>query len=384
MSALENFLSRIGLMPKPHAMSVVSDIPFVSRFSQDNHLAQITLEDWLGTLPEHVAVTRDAAMRVDAVAAARHTIAGTGGRLPLYLETDGVRAPNQPRVLSQLEQGVPLSTTLGNLYDNLFFYPCAWLVVRDRDSYGWPKWYEFVDRSRAGLDADGNLEQVDGIAVRPEDVKRFDSPLREGFLHNARRTIQRAIALDLSAALAEDNPVPTVELHNDTGVELTDDEREKLLDNWSSARRRRGVAYTPRGLKVIPHGTVPSQLLIDGRRAIALGVVRQANLPAWAASTAVEGATMTYDNRSMRNWELIDLTLAPYFRAVSDRFSMNDMTPRGSAVRVDAGELTRPDQKTRFETYALGKKHGFVDNAWIAAEEGWATVPADATRENVK
>ncbi len=377
MGFLENALSRIGLMPKPHVMASATGIPYVSRFSQDNHLAHITLEDWLGVLPEHVAVTRDSAMRVDAVAASRHAIAGTAGRLPLHLEQNGVRAPHQPRVLSQLERGVPVATTLTNLYDALYFYPCSWLVVRDRDSYNWPRWYEWIDRNRADLDDDGNLAKVDGEAVRPEDVKRFDSPLGAGFLHNARRTVQRAIALDISAALAEDNPVPTVELHNETGIELSPDEREKLLTDWSASRRKRGVAYTPKGLKVIAHGQAPEQLLIDGRRAIALGVVRQSNLPAWAASTAVEGATMTYDNRSLRNWELIDLTLAAYFTAVAGRFSMDDMTPRGSIVKVTSDELTQPDQKTRFETYGIGKKNGFIDNAWIAAQEGWETVPEE-------
>lgn len=378
VSFIENVLSRFGLMPKPHVMASVTGIPYVSRFSQDNHLAQITLEDWLGALPEHVAVTRDNAMRVAPVAAARHTIAGTGGRLPLFLEHDGVRDTFQPRVLSQLERGVPITTTLTNLYDALYFHSCTWLVVRDRDSYGWPRWYEWIEQSRADLDDAGNLTKVDGEPVKPEDAKRFDSPLGAGFLHNGRKTVQRAIAIDLAAALAEDNPVPTVELHNETGIELTDTEIDDLLENWSSARRRRGVAYTPKGLKVIAHGTRPEQLLIDGRKAIAVDVVRHANLPAWAASTAVEGATMTYDNRSMRNWELIDLTLAPYFSAVGERFSMNDMTPRGAKVKVDTTVLTQPDMKTRFEAYGIGKKHGFITNSWIAEQEGWATVPEEA------
>lgn len=371
---LENALSRIGLMPRPHVMAQATGIPYVSRYSQDNHLERITLEDWLGTLPDHVTINRDAAMRIGAAAASRHTIAGTSGRLPLFLsDHKGVRATDQPAVLRQLERGVPLSTTLTWMFDSLFFYPCTWLVVRDRDAYGWPRWYEWVSQARADLDMDGNLVKIDGEPVRPEDVKRFDSPLGHGFLHNARKDLQRAIALNVSAALAEDNPVPTVELHNETGIELTASEREKLLDDWSSARRRRGVAYTPKGLKVIAHGAAPEQLLIDARRSIAIEVVRHANLPAWAASTAVEGATMTYDNRSMRNWELIDLTLSPYFKQFSDRMSMNDITPRGSVVRIDTSELVMPDQKTRFEAYAIGRKHGFITNEWIAQQEGWPT-----------
>lgn len=377
MAFLENALARIGLMPKPRVMAAATGIPYVSRFSQDNHLAAITLEDWLGVLPEHVAVTRENAMQVATVASARHTIATTLGRLPLYLSQKGMRAEDQPAVLQQLEYGVPLSSTLTWAYDEMFFYPCTWFVVRDRDSYGWPRWYEWISHARADLDQDGRLEKVDGVAVAERDVVRVDSPLGHGFLHNARKTVQRAIALDLSAALAEDNPVPTVELHNETGIELTDDEREDLLTSWSSSRRRRGVAYTPKGLKVIAHGQAPEQLLIDGRKLISLDIVRHANLPAWAASTAVEGGSMTYDNRSLRNWELLDLTLAAYAAAFEDRFSMNDLTPRGSRVHVDTGELTMPDQETRFRTYGIGKKFGFIDNAWIAQQEGWATVPKE-------
>ena len=56
---------------------------------------------------------------------------------------------------------------------------------------------------------------------------------------------------------------------------------------------------------------------------------------------------------------------------------MNDLTPRGSRVQVDTGELTMPDQETRFRTYGIGKKFGFIDNAWIAQQEGWATVPKE-------
>src|SRR5690606_10473347 len=123
---------------------------------QDNHLAHITLEDWLGVLPEHITPTRDSAMRIGAVAASRHTIAGTLGRLPLFLESKGVRAEHQPRILSQLERGVPLSTTLTWMFDNLYFYPCTWFVVRDRDSYDWPRWFEWIANHRADLDDDGN------------------------------------------------------------------------------------------------------------------------------------------------------------------------------------------------------------------------------------
>lgn len=370
MGILDGIAHRLGYTPLTGELAALST-QYTSRFSDNGYLSDITLDDWLGALPDYVAVNRDNAMTVATVAASRHTIATTNGRLSLYLEKGGVTAPLQPQLLEQAERGIPMSTTMTWTTDSLFFHPCTWWVVTERDAYGWPIWVDnIVDRSRAGLDSAGRLIAVDRKPVRPEDVIRFDSPLGDGFLRNARKNIQRAIALDLSAALAEDNPVPTVELHNEGGIPLTEAERETLLDNWQASRRRRGVAYTPKGLKVIPHGQAPQQLLIDGRRAISLDLIRQASMPAWAASTAIEGATMTYDNRSLRNWELIDLTLAPYHAAIAGRLSLPDVTPRGSKVKVGVDELTRPDQKTRFETYKLGIDGGFIDDAWITAQEG--------------
>lgn len=359
------------------ALGITED-SYSSRFTDSSGLSQIALADWLGALPDTVVVNRRNALTIGTVASARHTLAGMS-RLPLYAEQGGTRVPQalQPALLGQPEIGVPRSTTLQWTYDALFFQPCTWWHILKRDYYGWPTKVQWVSLDRAELDSEGRLIGVDKTPVRAEDVIRFDSPLGDGFLKNARRDIQRAIAINLAAAKAEDSPIPAVELHNELGVELTEAEKEDLLDKWAEARRTRGVAYTPKGLKVIAHGKPTEALLIDGRRAIALELVRHANMPAWAASNAVEGATMQYDNRNSRNWELIDLTEAPYLSAVSDRLSLPDVTPRGWDIKVDTDELTKDDLKTRFEAYEIGKRAGFIDNDWIAAQEGWATTPKE-------
>lgn len=352
---------------------------YASQYAGD-HLAEITLEDWLGALPDYVAVNRQNAITIASVDAARNAIAPTVGRIPFYAEKGGRRVPQaqQPALLvGSLEAGVPRSTTMTWTVDAMFFQPCTWWHVLDRDYYGWPRLVEWVSLSRAGLDKDGRLVKVDRQPVAPENVIRFDSPLGDGFLKNAAKDIRRAIAINLAAAKAEDSPIPAVELHDELGVDLAPGDRDKLLDAWAAARRTRGVAYTPKGIKVIPHGKPADALLIDGRKQISLELIRHASLPAWAASTAVEGATMTYDNRALRNWELLDLTLSPYITAIEERLTMPDVTPSGWAVKGDTDQFTRDDMKTRFEAYEIGKRGGFIDNEWIAEQEGWADVPAD-------
>jgi hypothetical protein len=352
---------------------------YASQYAGD-HLAEITLEDWLGALPDFVAVNRQNAITIASVDAARNAIAPTVGRIPFHAEKGGKRVPQaqQPALLvGSLEAGVPRSTTMTWTVDAMFFQPCTWWHIVDRDFYGWPRLVEWVSLNRAGLDRDGRLIKVDKKPVAPEDVIRFDSPLGDGFLKNAAKDIRRAIAINLAAAKAEDSPIPAVELHDELGVDLAPDKIEALLETWAAARRTRGVAYTPKGVKVIPHGKPADALLIDGRKQISLELIRHASLPAWAASTAVEGATMTYDNRALRNWELLDLTLAPYITAIEERLSMPDVTPNGWSVKAKTDDFTRDDMKTRFESYEIGKRGGFIDNEWIAEQEGWADVPAD-------
>lgn len=354
-------------------------LSYVSPWAPEGTLSEVDLSLLYSMADQYLDATRDGALSIGTVSAGRQTIVGLGSRLPFYVEgADGTRLPTVPQLLQQPEDGTPRVSSLAWLYDQLLFYPRAWWVVTQRlapagnATMGWPVRVRRVEQADAITDRDGRLIGVRGWreSIPDADVIAFDSP-SGGLLHTAGRTIRRAIALEAAAALAEDNPVPTVELHWEGQQELGKEQIEELLENWSAARRRRGVAFTPKGIKAIPHGQHQSQLLIEGRRAISLDLVRHMNLPAWAASTAVEGATMTYDNRSMRNWELIDLTMAAYFAAVAGRLSLPDVTARGQLVGIDTDQLTRPDQATRFSTYETGLRAGFIDQAWIDQQEGW-------------
>lgn len=354
-----------------------------------DNLYEIALADFLGALPSYVRVSESNAMRVGPVAAGTNTIAGTVGRLPMYAGKGGQRIPpaDQPSLLGQLERGVPRQTSLYWLARTLVHQSHAWFNVLERSFYGWPTFGELVQASRltfggpnrelTAIDGEG-IKEGNKLGRRPQDFIRFDSPLGEGFLANGGRIVQRALAIDLAAAKAEDSPIPVIELHDTQGNELTDAQTTKLLDGWIAARRARGAAYTPKRIETKVHGKPGDALLIDGRRAISLDVIRELNIPAWAASTAVEGATMTYDNRQLRNWELVDLTLSSYFAAIAGRLSLDDMTPHGWAVTFDPDELTRPDMKTRFDTYrvGLGSDAAFIDLDWIAEQESWAKTPA--------
>jgi hypothetical protein len=326
--------------------------PF-SSWGEDSHLEHLTPDLWLGGWSQF-AMNRDRAMGIATVAKARNVIAGQIGRLPLQAWKGRIPQTLGMDLLAQPERGVPRSTTITNTVDQLMFYPRAYWHVTERNSYGYPAYVKLVARDSIREDTSGNLSHVKGVAVRQGDVIRFDSPLGAGLLAVARETLQRAYVINQVTARAEDNPVPAIELHDtSTKDQLDEDDVRKLTDAWTANRRRSGVAYTPERIKVNTHGLQNDQLLIDARRSIQLELVRHLGVSAWVADVTVEGSTLKYENRALRNWELLDLNLAPYLTAIADRLSLADVTPRGWEVRFNTDMLTQPDEKTRAETAAL-------------------------------
>lgn len=369
MGILDRFAASLGYTPL--TTEVAADV--ASPWSDNSHLADIDLMELFGLADaSRIPVNRASAMELDVVSKVRNTTAGTIGRLPLFDEKNNQRNPLGRSLLAQPDPSVPLSTTLNWTVDHLIFYPCTEWVVLHRDAYGFPDQARHVPWSKAERDAGGNLVKAWGQSVEDKDVIRFDSPLAGGLLAHGRNAIKRATVIGRAASVAEDNPVPSFELHNE-GADLKADEIDTVLKTWMEGRRKYGVGYTSKAIKATAHGQRLEQLLIEGQKRADLMLVRKMNAPAWVADVAVDGSSITYNNRASRNWELIDLAAAPYMSAIVDRLSMGDVTPRGWRVKFDTDELTKPDQKTRFETYEIGMRAGFVTKEQITAWEGWTS-----------
>jgi hypothetical protein len=75
--------------------------------------------------------------------------------------------------------------------------------------------------------------------------------------------------------------------------------------------------------------------LTDARNASAIAIARQANLDAQWVNASTQGSSLTYSNRTDLYRQLLDLSLTPVMRFISERLSMNDVTPRGHTVAFD-------------------------------------------------
>jgi len=355
-------------------------------WADSSHLIPVDLQSLFGiTDASGIQITRGTALGLDVVAKGRRVLCTNLGRMKLVNKKAGQVTAQQLAYLQQPEADRPLSQTLIWTADALYFYSRTWWIIQKRDAYGWPArgGVKLLDRSDAEFDDDGKLVKAWGkdIAAEKWGVIQFDAP-DGGLLHDGIRTLRRAIVLDRAASLAEENPVPSIDLHYTGTAPLEEHQVRELLTSWRNARAKYGAGFSDKTIDVKSLGIQDSQLLGTAQARMDVKLARQIGIPAWAADVALEGSTLNYQNRQSRAWELIDLYLATYTTAIADRLSMNDCTPIGWSTEFDDAILTRPDQKTRFETYAIGMEKGFIDQAWIEAQEGQtlrSTTPEEIT-----
>lgn len=299
-------------------------------------------------------VDRSSAMSLSAVSKARHILTGTISRFPLVI-MQGNEQHKQPAAWAeQPEDGRTRSQTILWTVDALIFYGRAWWVITDRYADGLPRRFALIPEGKAQADENGFLQTAYGVPVAPQDYIRFDAP-HEGVLNFGARTLRKALATERAAENAAANPVPSVELHQVDGDDMSREEIQELLNQWRRARSANGggVSYSNKTLEVRTHGQPAEQLLIDAQNQAAINVARMMGLPAWAVDAVVAGSSLNYSNSPSRARELIDFGLMPYMTAITDRLSMDDVLPRGTWVRFEEADLVAPPLRERLEAYRI-------------------------------
>ena len=76
----------------------------------------------------------------------------------------------------------------------------------------------------------------------------------------------------------------------------------------------------------------------------------------------------TYQNSEQRRQDLLDFTLSAYMKAVEQRLSMADVTPRGYRAKFNLDSFLRGDTKGRMEA-AIGEPLGLYPPERLAELE---------------
>lgn len=317
-------------------------------------------------------------MQIPAVRRGRQVIAGTVAGMPLTVwrtDPDGrVVKRDTPAALAQPESFRPRINTLMWTVDDLLFYPYAWWRVVSRDpTTGFPTGYNRLEPWRVtwspdALDATGRpiyeSVYVDGQRVSDGSLIRFDGP-DEGLIELGSKSLGLAAALERQARAYAGTDLPAIALkYTGSGV-LPKEDAERIRNDWEEARAASRTAVLSAQMDAASFAADPEKLqLIEARQYEAVEVARLMNLPPRYVG-AISGESMTYSTTMTERADLVDLSLRPYIEVIEQRLSMDDITPRGSFVRLDVDTFVYGSPQER-ATYVMT----LVDGGLTSREAG--------------
>lgn len=331
---LWNSLSRSGAFTQPRP----SDITGVW-WQNQGHLEQIVIDDVFGDMLE--LVDRNNAMKVPAVARARHLLVGSISDLPLVAYRGDQRVATQPTWAYRSDAVSPWHRMALTIDDLLFHGSSLWARRNGADGLVIDAWRIPADEWK--IDHDGRI-LVDDQPVSPNDVIFFPGPA-EGLLTNARDTIRGARAIDRAWIARTRSPIPpTLFVQKEEGT-AHPDEVQALVKAWATARSNpetAGVGYVPFGIEpTFPNPSDDSQLFIEGRNAVRLDIANFTNIPASLLDGSTATASLTYTTAEGQRSSFHEQTLRYWTAPIEHRLSMDDIVPRGQRVRFDITYLTQ-------------------------------------------
>jgi hypothetical protein len=330
-----------------------------SPWAPDNHLAQVVVADVLG-LAAPYALTRSEAMRIPAVARARHIIAGTLARIPLaaYRGETRLTGSAEPSWLAATDGAVsPLHRMLWTADDCLFYGWSCWRVTARETVNGVPDAGFPARMPRLRPLVDWRFEPDTGRVLlatpaggwRPaasREVVAIPGP-HEGLLVDGLHTLRHAHDLQRAAHNAGRHPHAYLGLKQTSGAPLkrrSEDPDEVTVDtvlaDWRAARNNPeggGVAWLG-GVEPHEFGAYDAHLLTEGRNAAAVDVARHASIPSDLIDATVPESSLHYSTSRDNDRRFIDYGLGFYMSCLSARLSQDDVTPRGQRVAFDLEE----------------------------------------------
>lgn len=313
--------------------------------------------------------------------------------LPLVMR-DPDRRVIESELLRQIDPNVANVVTVAQTAEDLLFEGISWWRVLDRDPLGFPTKATHLDvgsvsvlppagRQPAPLPSDIDprygVVWVDGHPVASREVIRFDSP-NPGLLKYGGRAILRSLALDETAKLYSDNPRPGDYFTPKEGVDPPPEKVQAALDTWAEARRLRTTAYIP---AVVDYNTVdvamPVQLqLVEQQKQAAVDVANALGLD--AEDLNVSTTSRTYQNAVDRRQDRINDVFSPYMQTITQRLSMDDVTPFGYVIVFKLDDYLRANPTERWAVYKTAREIEAMSVDEIRAEEN---LPA-GTRAEVR
>ena len=292
------------------------------------------------------AILRQDAVGVPSITRCRNLICGTIATIPLemYSLSTGEELPSLTWV-DQPDKRQPRAVTISWTVDSLFMYGVAyWRVTEVYQDDNRPARFEWVQNDRVTAKYDQYNTEVEYYMIN--NIKVPDSgvgslvtfqALDQGLLLRSQSTIRAAIDIEKAAAIAAQTPQPSGYIKNN-GADLPDQQVQGILNNWKLARQNRATAYLTSTLDYNVTQFTPKDMMYnEAKQYLATELARACNIPAYMID-AETFRGMTYQNIIDGRKEFFAYSLAPFVTAIEDRLSMDDLNPRGTAIRFAVSE----------------------------------------------
>jgi len=354
----------IGTAELTAAAAIVGPAPLgiASPWAPPHHLASVVWADIFGGVVQ--PLTRAEAMRVPAVARARHIICSTVARDPLRFYRGG-EPLDEPSWLDSTTVGVSSFHRDTWTADDLLFYGWScWRRVRntapDASGRTFPLEVARVPMESWSLEPDTGrvlLTEPDGAGgsrlrpARAGEVILIPGP-HEGLLVDGADSVRHAADLHRAARKAAKHPSAYLGLELQPGAaplkkssaDPTEVTAETLVRDWAAAREGEngGVAYLG-AVKAVELGTFSEHLVIEGRNAAAVDIARHASIPADLIDATVAAASLQYSTSKDNDRRAVDYGIGFYMGAISARLSLDDVCPRGQRAAFDLEEWLKTE-----------------------------------------
>jgi HK97 family phage portal protein len=150
---------------------------------------------------------------------------------------------------------------------------------------------------------------------------------------------------------------------------LSADVAKQNKQAFIESQQERSVAVLSSGLKYDSITLNPEEAqFLENQKHVTRQIATMFGVPVIYLGLGVEGRGMTYINGNEDRTKLFEDGLQQYVVRIQQ--AITDLLPRGQYAEFNLTEFLRPNQKTRFESYAIGLTNGFLTVPEVREMEG--------------
>lgn len=342
---------------------VVYDGQIVS--TVDQHIRML----FSGTL----SVSKNDALAIPAVLRGRNLICNIA-TLPLVtMRGDFEVVGNE--FLRQINPDVPNLKLLADTVEDLLFYAKAYWYVDIQDSREYPLRAHHVPFNDIDQDELGRY-WIEGKLADSNRIIDFHSP-NPALLKTIAASIERAKALSTAALMYANKPVPKVIVSPKGDADPEQDQIDTAMDQLADSAAASPFVYASAGMDITALNMLsPTDLqLVESMKMVAIDLANALGID--PEDLGVSTTSRTYQNAVDRRKDRINDVLNVYMKAITDRLSMGDVTPRGYFVRFDQDDYLRADPKTRMDVYTGYIAAGVMTVDEVRTKEGLPAMTAE-------